>query len=108
MAHVAFVGAGDGIEEPGPVQAEHFLTSRDGRLVLDGLVLLPFAHDLSGDTTLFRQLCVFIFLGDAVKQVCEVAEEEGGLRAAGRRCHARRRHLQLQGRREDPVRARRS
>jgi hypothetical protein len=63
MAHVAFVGAGDGIEELGPVQAEHFLTSRDGRLVLDGLVLLPFAHDLSGDTTLFQQLCVFIFRG---------------------------------------------
>ena len=45
MAHVAFVGAGNGIEELGSVQAEHFLTSRAGRLVLDGLVLLPIAHD---------------------------------------------------------------
>ena len=47
MARVAFICAGAGIEELGPVQAEHFLTCRAGRLALDGLVLLPVAHDLS-------------------------------------------------------------
>ena len=41
MAHVALLGAGDGIENLGPVQAEHLLTSRARRRVLDGLVLLP-------------------------------------------------------------------
>ena len=66
MAHVAFICAGDGIEGLGPVQAEHFLTSSAGRHCFDGLVLLsPIAHDLSGDTTLFRQFCVFICRGDA-------------------------------------------
>ena len=60
MAHVASVGAGDGIEELGPVQ---LVTSSPWRPVLDGLMLLPIARDLSGDATLFRQRCVFIFRG---------------------------------------------
>ena len=59
--HVTLLGAGDGIEDLGPVQAEHFLTSRAGQPVLDGLVLFPIAHDLRGDAALFQQLCIFIF-----------------------------------------------
>jgi hypothetical protein len=61
VAHVTLLGAGDGIEDLGPVQAEHFLTSRAGQPVLDGLVLFPIAHDLRGDAALFQQLCIFIF-----------------------------------------------
>ena len=70
MAHLALVlvGAGDGIQEFGPVQAQHFLTSRAGRRDLDGLVLLPSAHDLSGNTALFQQLCVFIFRGSDARK----------------------------------------
>jgi hypothetical protein len=44
----------------------------------------------------------------AVKQVCRVVEEEGGLRAAASRCHDHRRHLQLQGRLEGRARSQRS
>ena len=61
MAHVALLGAGDGIKDLGPVQAEHFLTSRTGRPVFDGLVLPPIALDLCGEEAMFRQLCIFIF-----------------------------------------------
>ena len=67
MTHVALLGAGDGIENLGPVQAEHGLTSRSGRPVLYGLVLLAIAHDVRGDAALFRQLCVFSFRGSCVK-----------------------------------------
>ena len=59
MAHVVFVCAGDGIEELGPVQAEHFRTSSAGQHDFNG----PVAHDLSGDTTMFWQLCVFLIRG---------------------------------------------
>ena len=61
MARVAVLCAGDGIEGLGPVQAVHLRTSRAGRFARDGRVLLPIAHDLSGYTTLFRQLCAFVF-----------------------------------------------
>ena len=44
----------------------------------------------------------------AVRQVCQVAEEEEALRAEGCRRRARRHHLQLRRRREDPARCRRS
>jgi hypothetical protein len=70
VAHVALLGEGDGIEDLGQVQAEHFLTSRAGRPVLDGLVLLSIAHDLCGDAALFRQLCIFIF-----QKICRVHQD---------------------------------
>ena len=61
MAVVALFCAADGIEGLDPVQAFQFRTSSGGGLVRDGLVLHPIAHDLSGDTTLFRQPCAFVF-----------------------------------------------
>ena len=63
MALVALFCAGDGIEGLEQVQAFQLRTSRAGGLVRDVLVLHLIAHDLSGDTTLVRQLCTFIFRG---------------------------------------------
>ena len=64
MAHVSFICAGDGIEFLGLVQTELFRSSSVGRHGFDDHVRRPIAHDLSCDTTLFRQLCVFIFRGE--------------------------------------------
>ena len=61
MAVVTLFCAADGIEGLDPVQAFQLRTSSGGGLVLDGLVLHPIAHDLSSDTALVRQLCVFVF-----------------------------------------------
>ena len=63
MANVTLFCAADGIEGLGPVQAFQFRTSSGGWLVRDVLVMHPIAHDLSGDTTLVRQLCAFVFRG---------------------------------------------
>ena len=63
MALVALFCAGDGIEGLEQVQAFQLRTSRAGGLVRDGLVLHPIVHDLSGDATMVRQLCAFIFRG---------------------------------------------
>ena len=81
MAHVSFMCAGDGIEFLGLVQGEHFRSSRVGLHGFDGLVLRPIEHDLSRDTTLFLQLCVFIFRGGSDARVLSGGRGKG---AAGR------------------------
>ena len=55
VAHVALICTGDGIENLRLVQGEHLRTSGGGRLVFDGRVLRPMAHDLRCDAALFRQ-----------------------------------------------------
>ena len=64
MAVVTLFCAADGIEGLDPVQAFQLRTSSGGGIVLDGRrTLHPIAYDLSSDTALVRQLCVFVFRG---------------------------------------------